>query len=173
MANNSKGSTLCWDCAKSCRVGLCPWVDKGEPVDGWWANESTLVYKNTYTGNTQTYNYYRETPTYEVIACPKFVRNSYRGGLNEKEDQPHRFKIEFEKQKDVRALAAAILLRAVTDWKTLDGLETYYMPDGDMIKACELRVFFFSDWFAELLRLVSNRSPAAVWKELGVKQESI
>ena len=171
MANNSKGSTLCWDCAKSCRVGLCSWVDKGEPVEGWWANDSTVLYQNKYNSPTgSVYEYRREDKSYEVIACPGFVRNSYRGGLFEKQNQKNRFEITVDRNKDARALAAAILLRAVSDWKALDGLECICMPDGDQIKACELREFFFSDWFAELLRLVSNRSSAAVRKELGVRE---
>ena len=54
--------TLCWDCAKAMKHGLCSWSDpeQQEPVEGWTAEETTMGFR--------------------VISCPNFERCTYGGG---------------------------------------------------------------------------------------------
>ena len=60
-------STLCWDCANATNND-CPWVDRGEPVDGWWARHRRIS------------SGWRPYETFCVMRCPMFERDASRGG---------------------------------------------------------------------------------------------
>ena len=60
-------STLCWDCANATNND-CPWVDRGEPVDGWWARHRRIS------------SGWRPYDTFCVLRCPMFVRDAMRAG---------------------------------------------------------------------------------------------
>jgi len=62
-----KPFTLCWDCAHA-TDDSCAWVRDGEPVDGWTARETKLLWARAYSSS------------YHVNACPKFKRDAENGG---------------------------------------------------------------------------------------------
>ena len=68
MAKRHHEHTLCWDCANATN-NRCPWVDRGEPVEGWRARKTTIRFSG------------EETKSYCVHYCPFFERDAERGGL--------------------------------------------------------------------------------------------
>lgn len=67
MSRQYKKPTLCWDCANATNDD-CPWVDRGEPVDGWNA-------KITKCGRG-----FQPYDSYAVSSCPRFKRDAEDGG---------------------------------------------------------------------------------------------
>lgn len=65
-------ANICFDCANAC--GGCSWSEidpeterpRFEPVPGWTAFPIVHKYMDK--------KYKRETRTYRIVACPKFVR---------------------------------------------------------------------------------------------------
>lgn len=62
-----KPFTLCWDCAHA-TDDSCAWVRDGEPVEGWTARETKLLWARAYSSS------------YHVAACPQFKRDAENGG---------------------------------------------------------------------------------------------
>ena len=82
--NESRQHTLCWDCANATSFD-CPWVDRGEPVPGWWAKPTKLARK---LGALESYL---------VLRCPMFERDAENGGQKKWEPKPS--KLEYEPLK--------------------------------------------------------------------------
>jgi hypothetical protein len=151
--------SLCWDCALATQPWKCEWADRFEPVPGWEAEEC-------YCGqNGSGYE------SYNVIACPKFKRDSYAGGLAK--DPMCRKRIMLD-DPGVRALSEAIIERAVDDWKELRNgeLASTRTSDGKAVKRKELIQFFFSGEFASMLNSFSKYTPAQIRRFLDVHDEA-
>ena len=56
--------TLCWDCRKAI-TKQCSWAYSFTPVEGWVAEKTDK----------------REYTSYNVVACPEFVRDAWGFGL--------------------------------------------------------------------------------------------
>ena len=151
--------SLCWDCALSTRPWRCEWVARYEPVPGWEAR------KHHCGSKSDGYE------SRKVIACPKFVRDSFCGGLTDDPINHKRIKLD---DTDVRTLAEAIIERAVEDWKELKRgeLEKAYTSDGNTVKREELISFFYSKEFAVLLNSFTKFSPAQIRTFLDVHDRS-
>jgi hypothetical protein len=68
-----------------------------------------------------------------------------------------------------RALAEAIVERAIIDWDTLGrGRLKSIKSDGQVIHLNKVLGFFFSDWFGELLGTFSQRTPEWVRQQIGI-----
>lgn len=151
--------SLCWDCANATRPWRCPWVEDGTTIEGWRATPSLIGKRSGYP--------YR---SYCVIACPKFIRDSYCGGILA--DEEHNHKMPRIDNGDLRALAEAIVERAIIDWDTLDrGRLKSIKSDGQVIHLNKVLGFFFSDWFGELLGTFSQRTPEWVRQQIGIPDE--
>lgn len=151
--------SLCWDCALSTQLGECEWADRFEPVPGWEA-EKCYCGKNGYGYES-----------YDVIACPKFKRDSYEGGIT-KDPMCHK-RIMLD-DPAVRSLSEAIIERAVDDWRELRNgeLARTRVSDGKAVKREELIRFFFSAEFASMLNSFSRYTPAQIRRFLGVHDEA-
>ena len=57
----------CWFCANAC--GGCEWSKDFRPVPGWDAKPTTITLHN----GREKYNV--QIPSYEIHACPKFVKD--------------------------------------------------------------------------------------------------
>jgi hypothetical protein len=157
--NFSYDQSLCWDCALATQPWKCEWADRFEPVPGWEAEEC-------YCGqNGSGYE------SYNVIACPKFKRDSYAGGLAK--DPMCRKRIMLD-DPGVRELSEAIIERAVDDWKELmcGKLASTRTSDGKAVKRDELIRFFFSGEFASMLNSFSKYTPAQIRRFLDVHDEA-
>ena len=163
MRSTKQSSTLCWDCEYSSAVGMCPYVDDGTPVEGWWANASTIKYKD---GRYPV----RDLTCYEVIMCPRFRRDSWRSGLYPMKGREKHIKLHPDQNAEVKALAAAIIMRAVNDWRSLcDGeLKNTLANDGEMVNRKELIEFFNSSRFANMLTVCSEHSAEQIREVLKV-----
>lgn len=64
--STQKEDQLCWDCKRA--IGLCPWSQKGEAVEGWTA-EKTLI------PNGEISEF---TPSYKITKCPLFIKDDKR-----------------------------------------------------------------------------------------------
>lgn len=62
FSNNTKDSTLCWDCEKAC--GRCSWSKSFTPVEGWNA-KPTKVRADKYSVN-------QLIDSFIVYECPEF-----------------------------------------------------------------------------------------------------
>ena len=151
--------SLCWDCALATQPWKCEWADRFEPVPGWEAEKCYCGQKG--------YGY----ESYDVIACPKFKRNSYAGGLAK--DPMCRKRIALDDSGAI-ALSEAIIERAVDDWKELRNgeLERTRASDGKAVKRDELIRFFFSGEFASMLNSFSQYTPAQIRRFLNVHDEA-
>jgi hypothetical protein len=151
--------SLCWDCALATQPWKCEWADRFEPVPGWEAEKC-------YCGK-KGYGY----ESYNVIACPKFKRDSYAGGLAK--DPMCRKRIMLD-DPGVRELSEAIIERAVDDWRELmcGKLASTRTSDGKAVKRDELIRFFFSGEFASMLNSFSKYTPAQIRRFLDVHDEA-
>lgn len=158
-----RGSTLCWDCTWATKAGHCPYMDDGEPVEGWWASENTITYRDRCRPD-------REFKSYNVIMCPKFFRNSWRSGLYPFDGREERIRLKEDSAEEIKGLVAAIILRAVSDWKSLNNgqLKNSTANDGEMVYRFELIEFFNSKRFAAMLSLVAEHSPDQIREVLKV-----
>lgn len=152
---NGSDITLCWDCRHAADPS-CPWVGDGKPVDGWNAIPTTIK-----TGGVIT-------PTVKVLDCPRFERDSFKGG---QEDclLGRKHKVEID-GNDAKNLAAAIIARYADDWRFLNYGELddlYYC--GSQLNRSEILHFFGSQWFGDLLELASpNTDPTTIWADLKI-----
>lgn len=151
--------SLCWDCSLATQPWKCEWADRFEPVPGW---EAEKCYCGKKGDGYESYN---------VIACPKFKRDSYAGGLAK--DPMCRKRIALD-NPEVRALSEAIIERAVDDWKELRNgeLARTRASDGKAVKREELIRFFFSGEFASMLNSFSRYTPAQIRRFLDVHDEA-
>ena len=152
-----KNATLCWDCALATEAGKCPWVGDGEPVDGWWARPKQIrMMVGKGDGTSATYL----TDTYTVIMCPLFKRDGWRGGIF-KHDCGSHVSLKDAEPSDLSALAAAIIMRQVEDWKTLQfgAVDSAVALGGNRVKRGDVIQFFNSKYFEELLSCVSTVNP--------------
>lgn len=62
ISNNTKHSTLCWDCEKAC--GRCSWSKSFTPVEGWVAKPTKVK------GDSQCRN--QLIDSFDVHECPEF-----------------------------------------------------------------------------------------------------
>ena len=150
--------SLCWDCFWSTHPEKCQWVARNKPVKGWNA-EPTRVSP-------------RSAPfdSYKVVGCPKFKRDSYRGGLV---DPPNRRRVKLW-DDDIPNLASAIIEQAVTDWIALDyGAIDSILFCGQSIERKKLLEFFFSRWFEVLLESFSEWTPKQIRRAIKIKGDSI
>ena len=161
-----KNATLCWDCAYATDVCKCPWVGEGKPVDGWWARPKQIR-MITGIGNGQSKTYL--TDTYTVIMCPLFKRDGWRGGLYKHEDGK-RTSLKEASPGDLSALAAAIIMRQVEDWRTLQNgaMDSAVALGGNVVKRDEVISFFNSKYFEGLLSCVSTVNPQDAREVLGI-----
>ena len=156
--NKAHDQTLCFDCCWSTRPWKCPWVDENKPVKGWLARENIVSPRSS------------PFKSYHVIACPKFKRNSYCGGLI---DPPNKERVYLD-PKDVPSVAEAICEQAVVDWIALDyGALDSLKFCGQVVKRDELLEFFFGRWFAELLESFSPRTPQQVRRAIRIPGDTI
>lgn len=157
-AKKAKDQTLCWDCANASKSGKCPWFTNYTPVDGWWARETII---KTHTTKDDV-DYFYETPSYCVIMCPLFERDSFRAGLIPGFPPTHDT-LKSAEDEDVKRLCAAIIQRAILDWKMLDyGRIKKLIIDSYTIKAEKLVAWFHSGDFELMLDKVSEHSPEQV-----------
>ena len=122
-ASYGKPITKCWECERA-TDGSCSWMTRWKPMEGWTAQKSTVNGHAVQCGKP----YVVKLDTYSVFKCPQF---------NDKKGET---KID---PKGIRGLAAAIMLRAVNDWKRGDDCEHY--------NRLELKKFFKSEWCLALL----------------------
>lgn len=165
--NNGVGDcSLCWDCANATLPHKCPWVGDGTPIDGWWARKTKLKFKG---GDGSGGSYVRMVDSYNVIVCPLFERDAWRGGQF-KHDTDKKTNLKDATESDLRAICAAIIQRFVLDWETLGrGKEKKFITYGNkVVKAETVREFFQSEWFEMLLSVVSDFDPDHVREILGV-----
>ena len=145
--------SLCFDCEKATDPTACPWVARFSPIPGWVATP------------TKTGSRLWPVDSFHIEYCPLFKRDACAGGMFWDDDAKAR---EFP-EGSVAALALQIINRAVLDWKLLKfGKRVYYYTSGETIYRYDLLEFFFSDYFEELLKFVSERSPAQVRESLGI-----
>lgn len=155
--SREKEHSLCWDCAHA-TDGVCPWAERGEPVDGWWARSSRVRCGAKYIEYSKSY---------VVIECPLFKRDAWRGGT--KEDFAASHKVPIRDMRDFRTLAALIIKQAVEDWIELEyGKITSLVSCHGRVSAAELIEFFHSGYFEELLSLCTEQSPEKVRSVLRV-----
>lgn len=140
--NHNVIPSLCLDCQNSTRPDICSWARDFTPVKGWNAVP-------TRHGGFAPFDSYR------VISCPKFKRGSLSGGTAKDifcgKQEPT--KIDDEGAKN---LASAIICRYVEDWKYLEygALDNLYFC-GEQLYRSSILQFFASQWFEDLLGLVS------------------
>lgn len=65
----NKQSTLCWSCRRAC--GQCSWSAWFVPVKGWEAKMDRIKLQREQ----------KEIITYTVMACPLYVKDSEKNGL--------------------------------------------------------------------------------------------
>ena len=158
----SKDQSLCWDCVNATCPENCEWVDRFEPVKGWWARPRVI----------RRFGHSKEEialiDSYSVVMCPKFKRNSWRGGTE------NDWRADIEKRtmdnSDVKSLASAIICQAVIDWESTQRgrFKRFIVSDGKNVKAEEILEFFFSGYFEHLLQAVTSVDPDVVREELGI-----
>lgn len=156
-----KDTTLCWDCKNATNINKCPWACNNTPVDGWWARPTQVRMYHGYD--------HRMEDSYCVIMCPLFERDGWRGGIY-KHDTLTKQVLKDVTNKDIRAIAAAIIKQQIEDWEILDrGKRAKAIPlGGKVVNTSESIKFFNSTWFATLLAAVSESSPEEVREMLGV-----
>ncbi len=192
-----KEHTLCWDCAKA-TDDICPWVDAGMPVPGWWASPSKIKTCGVYSDS------------YRVIKCPMFVRDADKGGVvplkgerhngigNHHKHRPHdawsrvavtrrpvgvdngggnmasdRSRKTWRVERNTLDLAFGIIERAVLDWRALDyGRLAEVMVDGESINRKDTCEFFFSDWFYDLCN-VTQFTPQEIRGFLHIPEDAM
>lgn len=160
----TQGSTLCWDC-ENATSGNCPWAMNGTPVPGWIARPDT-IYCHGKDGSGRKYK--REIASYTVYECPKFKRDAWRGGQIDCADNPHPVSGFLDDPKDMRSIAASALAQAIEDWKALDygRISSKNVESLKRANSAELREFFESKYFEELLALCTEISPQFLRKRL-------
>lgn len=140
--NHNVIPSLCLDCRNSTKPSVCSWARNFTPVKGWEAVP-------TRHGGFAPFDSYR------VISCPKFKRGSLNAGMVKDifcgEQEPA--KIDDE---DAKNLASAIICRYVEDWKYLEygNLDNLFFCGDQLYRDSVLR-FFASQWFEDLLNMVS------------------
>lgn len=146
----SYGMTLCWDCKNATGPNECPWARDGSPVRGWTTIPTTLKIPGCP----------EPIKSFHVIDCPRFDRDSFRGGLDEVVFGKKRKPTKLD-DKDIVNVAEAICERAVRDWILLDygQLRTVGTDGSTFIDRYSLLEFFFSRWFETLLESFSYHSP--------------
>ena len=164
-SGNLKDSSLCMDCANATKPHKCPWVENYTPVEDWWARETVIRGKST-KGDIA---YLSEIPSYTVIMCPLFERDGYAAGVYKASAEKHPV-LKSAENDDIRKLCAAIIHRAVLDWKLLDygSFEKLMTTENQTIKSETLIAFFHSSLFYEMLSVVSAYTPAQVREILRV-----
>lgn len=152
MGRGRKSWSLCWDCRNAVDPLACEWVDNGTPVNGWWATPTQI------RGVRKT----GPIASYHVTLCPKFVRGSYNGGLEDNVFSGNGDRIELDRN-DIKNVAEAICEKAIEDWKSLDyGNLSSLQVSGETITRAELLDFFFSEWFERLIHAFSRHSPEQI-----------
>lgn len=195
-----KEHTLCWDCSNATN-DVCPWVDAGMPVPGWWATPSKIKTCGICSDS------------YRVTKCPLFVRDADKAGLvkvplkgerhngnsNHNEHRTHdawdrvaesRHTVRVDAgsgsvahrgsgkarrsvDMDTLDLAFGIIERAVIDWKVLDyGRRAECVVDGELVKRREVVEFFFSDWFYSLCN-VTQFTPKEIRSFIHMPEDSL
>lgn len=194
-----KEHTLCWDCAKA-TDDVCPWVDAGMPVPGWWATPSKVKTCGVYSDS------------YRVIKCPMFVRDADKAGVvkvplkgekrggfsNHSKHRPHdawdrvvvsrrpvgvdngggsvaskRGRKTWRVERNTLDLAFGIIERAVLDWRALDyGRLAEVMVDGELVSSKDTCEFFFSDWFIDLCN-VTQFTPEQIRGFLHIPEDAM
>ena len=115
-------------------------MTRWQPMDGWTAKKTSVAGHAVHCGKP----YKVLLDTYVVCDCPGF------------DDKKREVAID---PKGIRGLAAAIMLRAVNDWK-----QGY---DCDQYNRTELKSFFGSDWCLALLSY-AEISPEQIVERLNV-----
>lgn len=153
--------SLCWDCALATRPWRCPWVSKEEPVEGWKANPTTIAKKSRHPYHSQL-----------VVACPKFERDSFCGGVLADDENEHVFpNIDSD---DVKNLAEATVERGIIDWNALErGKLKSIKFDGQFVYRAEVLRFFFSPWISELMASFTKRTPEWLRQQLGMTEDRL
>ena len=195
-----KEHTLCWDCSKA-TDDVCPWVDAGMPVPGWWATKSKIKTCGVYSDS------------YRVIKCPLFVRDADKAGLvkvplkgerhnGNSNHSKHRAHDAWDRvaesrrpvsvdngsgavahcgsgkarrsvNRDTLDLAFGIIERAVLDWKALEyGRRAECVVDGELVARSETVEFFFSDWFYSLCN-VTQFTPEQIRGFLHIQDDAL
>lgn len=194
-----KEHTLCWDCGRA-TDDICPWVDAGMPVPGWWASPSKIKTCGVYSDS------------YRVIKCPMFVRDADKAGVvkvplkgekrggfsNHSKHRPHdawdrvvvsrrpvgvdngggsvaskRGRKTWRVERNTLDLAFGIIERAVIDWRALDyGRLAEVMVDGELVSRKDTCEFFFSDWFIDLCN-VTQFTPEQIRGFLHIPEDAM
>lgn len=156
-ASESRDPSLCWDCANATRPWNCQWVRSGKPVNGWIARK-TIVNKK-----------WHPAESYHVLTCPKFVRDSQLGGMENDEEAKHKVELSGH---CVDSIAEAIVQRAVEDWIALcyGDMSRRSHVDGYAVERREVLEFFYTDWCKELLESFTDYTPADLRRFLHMEE---